>query len=284
LYIRVRLIPAAYRQGDITLQGRKRQIILVDWNGSGRFDVPVSFASDGKGYEDFFAQYGTEILFDKDVLIDKHLALQYMSEHRQFLAKMNALGGRFYKIKVTPSGDELTCTPVVVPLGKMTMLHTPGNVWLINEQGLLALDLRNDTPVDIPAGKWHLLYCTLWRFNGGTTAQAGATSKSGAEAAAPKGTVSKSPKIIYMGASGGRACEPITVVANQTTMMKIGPPYTPTLKVETQDKVARLALEVRGIGHEKVDCEVAGITQSKPKFRITDPQGKVVEQGNFEYG
>ena len=94
-------------------------------------------------------------------------------------------------------------------------------------------------------------------------------------AAAPKNGVSKAPKIIYMSAFDGCACKPITVVANQTTTMKIGPPYTPTLTVVTKGKVATLALEVRGIGHEKVDFEVTGITQSKPKFKLLIPKAKL---------
>jgi hypothetical protein len=283
VFLRARLVPAAYRQGDITLQGRKRQIALVDWNVSGRFDVPVSFASDGKGSEDFIGQYGTEVLFDKDVVIDKHLALSYMSEHRQFLAKMNALGGRFYNISVTPGGDELTCKPVAAPMGKITIPHIPCNVWLINEQGLLALDLQNDTPVNVPVGKWRLLYCNFWQLDnkGRKTAQAGATNKSGAKVATQRSSVTKSPDIIYMDTSDTRPCDPIIIVANQTTTLKIGPPFTPTLTVERNGEVAMLGLVVRGIGHEKVDCHVA---QSKQRFRITDPQGKVVEQGSFEYG
>jgi len=279
-------VPAAYRQGEIMLQGSKHKIILVDFRTSGRFDVPVSFAKDGTGVDGFFGQYGTEILFDHEIQIDKHLGYSYISEHRQFLAKMNALGGRFYRIKITPGGDELTFTPVVAPLGKITMPHTPCNVWLINEQGLLALDLPNATPVDIPAGKWRLLYYTLWRFDGqgGKAAQAGAMNKSGADAAAPKSDGSKSPKIIYTDAYGDCGCEPVTVVANQATIMKIGPPYMPTLKAERKGKVAMLALEIRGIGQEKIYPRINGISQSKQKLRITDPQGKVVEQGNFEYG
>lgn len=282
VFIQARLIPAAYRQGDITLQGKKRQIILVDWNVSGRFDVPVSFASDGKGVEEFLGTYGTDIVFDKDVLLEKHLS--YMSEHRQFLAKMNALGGRFYNIKVTPGGDELTCTSVAVPMGRIALPpQMQCNVWLISEQGLLALDLQNDTPVNVPVGKWRLLNYTLWRFDdkGHKTAQAGATNKSGANVATSKSSVVKSPDIIYLNTSDTRPCDPIIVVANQTTTLKIGPPFTPTLAVERKGEVAMLGLEVRGIGHEKVDCHD---TQGKQKLRITDPQGKIVEQGSFEYG
>jgi len=288
LVIRARLLPAAYRQGEIVLEGRRRKIMLVDWNVSGRFDMPVQFASDGKGLEEYFSQYGTEILFDPDFF-----ALGYMSEHRQFLAKMNALGGKFYKIRVRPGGDELTCTPVNVPLGRIATPHGPCNVWLINEQGCLALDLQKDTPAEIPAGKWRLLHYTLFRSREKqkTTGEKNAEAKQLSAAvrqavkatAPPNDGASQLPKITYLAASCGKACEPVTVVAGQTTTLNIGPPYRPKLTVETQGRAALLGLAILGTGHEKVFA-LSGSDPPRPKFTITDPQSKVVAQGNFEYG
>ncbi len=269
--------PAAYRQGEILLRGSKHTLVLIDWSTTGRFDVPVSFASNGKGVHEFLDQIGTEFLVDP-----KHLANPSITQHRQFLGKMNALGGRFYNIKVTPGGDELTCTPVEVPMGRITVPQPPCNVWLINDDGFIALDLRDSAPVDVPVGKWRLLAYTLWR--GAKTGQASATSKAGGKAACPKGSVSELPKSIWVYTDRVLDCEPITVVANQTTTMKIGPPYAPTLTVERKGKVATLGVQVRGIGQEKIHPWVTGITQSKPKIRITDPQGNLVEQGSLEYG
>ena len=97
-------------------------------------------------------------------------------------------------------------------------------------------------------------------------------------------SVLQPPTLIHLSAFGGRASEPIAVVANQTTTLKIGPPFTPTLTAERRGEVALLNLEVRGIGHEKVDCQIAGIKQAKQRLKITDSQGEVVEQGDFEYG
>ena len=82
---------------------------------------------------------------------------------------------------------------------------------------------------------------------------------------------------------GDKDSEPITVIAGQTTDLKIGPPFSPKFTVEAKDKVALLGLEIRGAGNEKI-TEIGGDSPPKPKFTITDPQGKVVEQGDFEYG
>jgi len=278
------LVPAVYRQGEITLAGRRRRIALVDWNAYGRFDVRVGFAPDGKGAEDFLAHYGTEILLDQEMPITRQLGYAYLSEHRQFLGKVNALGGDFYEIKVTPGGDELTCTPVEVPLGKITAPCTPCNLWLINEQGFLALNLPNDAPVEIPAGVWRLMCCTVEHAEEKTSAteQEQTSNRPPSDNVVPQ-SAKESPVIRFVTASGGNACEPITVIAGQTTTLKLGPPYTPTLTVETKDKVAMLDLEFRGIGHEKV-TSLGGPAPPKPAFTITDPRGKMVEQGCFEYG
>ncbi len=288
LSLRARLMPAAYRQGEIVLEGKRRKISLIDWSVNGRFDVPVQFASDGKGFEDYFSQYGTEILFDPDFLL-----LGYVSEHRQFLAKMNALGGKLYKIHVRPGGDELTCTPVAVPTGKIAAPSAPCNVWLINEQGCLALDLQKDTPAEIPAGEWRLMDCV---FLYGAEEQkatdeerakaklSGESAREAAKDAVPsKDVASPSAKIRYLAANCGKDCEPVTVVAGKTTVLKIGPPYVPTLTVEAKEGAAMLGLAILGVGHDKVYA-LSGDSPPKPKFTITDPQGKVVAQGNFEYG
>ena len=113
LSVGARLMPLAYRRGEIVLEGKRREICLIDWSVIGRFDMPVQFAPDGNGVEDFLSQYGTEILFGP------HFSdLRYIGEHRQFLGKMNALGGKFYEVRVRPGGDELTVTPVCRSLGK----------------------------------------------------------------------------------------------------------------------------------------------------------------------
>ena len=48
-------------------------------------------------------------------------------------------------------------------MGRITVPQPPCNVWLINDDGFIALDLRDSAPVDVPVGKWRLLAYTLWR-------------------------------------------------------------------------------------------------------------------------
>lgn len=54
-YVGVQLSAAAYREGEITLEGEKRRVVLVDYNSNGRFDdasvvAPRSTSADGPVY------------------------------------------------------------------------------------------------------------------------------------------------------------------------------------------------------------------------------------------
>ena len=46
-YANASLNSAAYREGEITLDGKKRRIVLIDFNSNGRFDDAVSFSTSG---------------------------------------------------------------------------------------------------------------------------------------------------------------------------------------------------------------------------------------------
>ncbi len=61
-------------------------------------------------------------------------------------------------------------------------------------------------------------------------------------------------------------------------MTLLGPP-----KVQAEE--VDLAMELVGAGGEKcTNMLVKGGRPGKPEFTITDPKGKVVQQGSFEYG
>ena len=78
VFCHANLASAAYREGEITLEGRKHKLVLVDWNTRGRFDVsigPTSVStsvfigsvSNGNGVGGPHPRHGTEILFDSDI-------------------------------------------------------------------------------------------------------------------------------------------------------------------------------------------------------------------------
>jgi hypothetical protein len=80
----------------------------------------------------------------------------------------------------------------------------------------------------------------------------------------------------------------VDVRKDETVEMPFGPPYKPQVSVgylDKEKKTARLSLSLVGSAGEVCsDLEVKGGRPAKPEFTITDPQGKEVVKGAFEYG
>ena len=82
------------------------------------------------------------------------------------------------------------------------------------------------------------------------------------------------------------------LIKGETVELPFGPPYTPAVTAATsyqppnvKVEEAYLAMELVGIGGEAcTNMMVKGRRPGKPDFTITDPKGKVVQQGSFEYG
>ncbi len=73
--------------------------------------------------------------------------------------------------------------------------------------------------------------------------------------------------------------------AGKTTTLGFGPPYKPRVTAVLADDTAHLGLAIVGAEGEVVSNLVLnGRRPEKPKVTITGAKGKVVAQGDFEYG
>lgn len=96
----------------------------------------------------------------------------------------------------------------------------------------------------------------------------------------------------FVSATGTEKYKAVTVRKGETVELPFGPPYTPAVTAavsfqpaSVKAEEAYLAMELVGIGGEAcTNMMVKGRRPGKPDFTITDPKGKVVEQGSFEYG
>ena len=106
-----------YREGDITLEGKKRHVVLIDFNSNGRFDDEIKLREDvHMRQRPTYPEQGDMLLIDPkrgQSEID-HTTLR---SYRHYVSKLVDIDGRFYELKISPAGDKLTLTPSTVPLG-----------------------------------------------------------------------------------------------------------------------------------------------------------------------
>ncbi len=304
-YVWVSLKSAVYRQGTLTLGKEKWRIVVLDHNSNGRFNDVISLPKDVRGSEDELTpDYGDMFLIERQSAAGTGGKRRsgFANEYRQYLAKLTVIDDKFYHVKVSPLGDELTWTPSSIPRGQITSPHAPCHVQLIGELGQIDLNLDGSKPATVPAGQWRVLSYSIqikdWKKpekkkepkaeKEGKDSEvkpsllsAIAESLFGSSARSSRGRSNIS--MVY--ARGTTKGELATVRAGQTTALKFGPPYKLRVKVNAIPGTAYLSLVIQGTDSEIVSyMMVNGNRPGKPKITITDPKGKVVVEGNFEYG
>ena len=159
-----RIFSAVYRRGEITLDGKKHKIAVLDWNGNGRFDDVLTLPRKPCGDEgQIYPAYGDVLLIDPEKLAARNdLSWNRPSgEERQFLGKLTVLDGKYYEVKVSPLGDELVWKPSTAARGQVTTPHAPCRVDLISEMGYCRLNFERSKPAVLPVGQWRLLSYNL---------------------------------------------------------------------------------------------------------------------------
>jgi hypothetical protein len=304
-YASISLGAAAYREGDITLNGKKRHIVLIDFNSDGRFDSEIKVrndihSSDGQVY----AQTGDMILVDLNASnpgMDSPYDIT-TGDCRHYVSKLLNIDGAYYDVKITPAGDQFTLTPSTAALGNVKNSNDGYKAVLYGDKGFLKIAGKKDASVAIPEGEWKLLSYTINLTD--TKPQEPEKKKEEAkegsllEALAKKmqnsmgGPQQNGRAVQYtmVTAQATSACKPVKVVKGETVEIPFGPPYKPTVTAEyfedgNQRKVLSLGMSLTGSAGEICsNMMVNSGRPSKPEFIITDSKGKEVQKGSFEYG
>ena len=229
------------------------------------------------------------------------------SDYRYNVSKLVNIDGRFYDLKITPAGDKLTLTPSTAPLGSVTNPNDGFRALIYSDKGFLKISGNKGTPVPVPEGQWKLLSYTINQTETPKPSEAGG-KESGEEGGAKKDSLlqalAKQLEAVLGGGSAAPAGPRYSIVAAQATAdykavkvgkgetveLPFGPPYKPMVTVPLTTWTATgpaVFLEMSLVGSAGEVCTnmmVNGGRPAKPEFTITDPKGKVVQQGSFEYG
>jgi hypothetical protein len=141
----------------------------------------------------------------------------------------------------------------------------------------------------LPAGKWQLQSYTIDRTGydepEGQTDAGPSLLQSLAGALLNRAEPDR-PKFTMVSARASGEKAAFEVRAGETAELRFGPPYTPRVSASyLQGDRLSLGMSLVGVGGEACsNLVVDGARPAKPTFTITDPDGKVVESGSFEYG
>ncbi|HBO44114.1 MAG TPA: hypothetical protein DD670_09320 [Planctomycetaceae bacterium] len=304
----ISLSSAAYREGEITLEGKKHRVALIDFNSNGRFDDETTLSPGPSPDREIHQRYGDVLFLDPEKFPPATASLHDWASNRvqHPVGKFLSIDGRLYDMQVSPSGDKLTLMPSSAPAGNVTNPNGSFSALVYGDKGWLKISATDDAPAVLPEGQWKLYGYTLECAEQleplppdeddeppQQTPGKQPSSIHGAEAKPDAQKTNPPPSIGPMWTLTAQAMidyKPVTVRSGQTVVMPFGPPYTPTVSgsnLENSKDGKRLSLGVRLVGSVGEVCTsttVDGRRAPRPRFTITDPKGKIVQEGRFEYG
>ena len=305
-YASASLNAAAYRQGEITLDGKSRRVVLIDFNSNGRFDDEFKIR---KGVRtsggSLVTDRGDRLLVDPDPSQTGYRSPYDVtsSGDQHDVSNLVDIDGRFYDLEVSTSGEKLTLTPSSVPLGHVTNPNEGFRAVVYSEKGFLKISGAKSKPIPLPEGDWKLLSYTIDRTGyekpddqaadkekkeqAGSLLQAVVSAVVGG-ATPNAGSISR-PRYTLVSARATGDYKPLKVRQGQTIAMPFGSPFKPIVKASFSTKdgeqTASLAMSLVGSGGEVCSSlMVDGQRPGKPEFTISTPDGKEVASGSFEYG
>jgi hypothetical protein len=321
-YAHVSLSAAAYREGEITLEGKKRRVALIDFNSNGRFDDEIKIRDDVRGADGVvYPAFGDVLMLDPESIAREQNV--YFNPYdvtsggnRYYVSKLVNIDGRYYDVKVTPAGDKLTLTPAAASLGYVTNPNDGFCAVLYGEKGFVKIIGGTPggypAPVPLPEGDWKLLSYTIdptampeSKTRPDEKKEMPAGAKKGAEKPKPSPVMSALMKALTeaagpamtmpagrlrltrVSASATGECQPVQVRKGQTVALPFGPPYKPVVRVDGNMGAGqvRLGMSLIGSAGERcTDMMVGGSRPPNPQFTISDPKGEIVQRGQFEYG
>jgi len=273
------LYSAAYRHGEISLNGEKRRVVVVDSNSNARFDDETTIRTYSGGR--LYPSSGDTIFIDADPSKGK------ANDVRQPVGKLLNVAGSFYDMKLSPAGHQLTLTPSSVPVGYVSNPNKGVNALVHGDQGILGVYVDDSGKSPLPVGQWKLLSYTINHTAKTTTEEEGSllNTLSAALVQSPS-----SPRS-YVSARAKNDYTAVDVREGETVDLPFGPPYKPIVDASRtaasgsgSKQTAYLSLSLVGAGGELVsDLRVNGSRPKEPEFTITSAEEKVA-QGKFRYG
>lgn len=247
---------AVYREGELTLNGEPRRVVLLDYNSNGRFND--AFCSRVSEF------YGTIHANIRDKLLIETRSASAESMRRfeleeRHVSKLIEVDGRYYRPEVSNTGDKLTLTPLSLPIGHVVNPNEQFVALVHSDGKILRIRGSRSELLPLPEGEWNLLSYTI-------------------------NIPSERPSRIEGQAT--TECTPVSVRRGQTVVFPFGPPLRPIAKVTHligQNEAGLVSFMLGTAGESCAPLVVQG-RLSEPEMTISTPAGRVVVRDKFRYG
>ncbi len=270
---------AAYREGEIELDGRKRRVVLVDFNSNGRFGDMFEVEQDARGGA-VRSVVGDMLYIDPKPAARHRSPYDSTTSDDQFqVGKLISLDNRFHELNVHPSGATLSLAPSSLPTGYAANANRGARAIVYGEQSTLEIAFDEDGKAVLPEGTWRLLSYTILHPEPEPEAQDDADKPQPGRAAARPTVVS---------ARAGNDVKPFRIADGKNTRMVFGAPFTPQVTASVSRRAPgalSLQMSLVGAGGERCSSMIInGRRPPQPEFTIHTKDGEEVASGKFSYG
>jgi hypothetical protein len=242
------VFPAGYMSGRVRLDGQDYRVAVVDGNFDGRYSEALTLAApEGEGVGYDNFAFGPD-------------AKKAFLQEVQPLPKMISVDKAWYAVAVAPDGSSIVMAKVEPKMGTLDIGKVDADLTLWSESGIQRLKGDEGT-WQLPVGKYGIKNITLRRTDKGN-------------------------KWSIMGFTAGKGVM-IEIAANQSTMLKLGPPLLVKTEMKVADGTASFNLSLVGQGGEEYAAMVlrnGQLLREAPKFIIYNELGKEIASGSFQYG
>jgi hypothetical protein len=301
------LTAGVYREGDVTVGGKKHHVSLIDFNSNGRFDDKCDTMKDVQSRDDqVHVQQGDSILIDpdpKDMTSFGYSPTDCKSRHH--VSKLVNIDDRFYELTISPSGDSLTLTPSKLPIAYVSNPGHKYDALIYGDNGFLKISGGESKPAAVPVGEYKLLGYRIEGDPKKVTSAAKAEKTAADEEKKDKpekpslgsrlgsllfgggsGGLRMGPRVTFVNAQATKDYPSVKVREGKTTLLAFGPPYKPVVEVQYfGGEEARLGMKLVGSAGETCsNLMVDGDRPPSPTFQITTTKGEIVARGKFEFG
>jgi hypothetical protein len=247
--------PTGYMMGEVKLAGQVYRVAAVSNGCDGRYDrviqLPLS-RSNPRQFDILAIDLNQEGEFDTDFAT----SVEVMS-----LPKMVRVKEAYYSIAMAPDGSSVRMAKIEPTMGTLDVGTADVEMVLLSEAGLLRFS-SSGGKWQAPAGHYMTVRTQLLK------------------------TDAEGAKWMLLGSGSGKM-EGFEIRAGETRALRLGPPLK--TRIETRaigDGSISISLALEGqTGEQYAPRAVKGGEMPQPpKLKILDEAGKILAQGNFEYG